>query len=56
MLFRKSAYESAKPFIRLGKNGVSSLAVVNQMGTLLGNISMTDVKVCSTFDALSTSY
>jgi len=28
----------------MSKNGVSSLAVVNQMGMLLGNISMTDVK------------
>lgn len=29
----------------LGKHGISSVAVLGHMGIVLGNISMTDVKV-----------
>jgi hypothetical protein len=33
--------------VHVGKFGVSSLAVVGQMGVLLGNISITDVSTAS---------
>lgn len=31
----------------IGKHGISSVAVLGHMGVVLGNISMTDVKVIS---------
>jgi hypothetical protein len=43
----KNGYiDTCKTYISiLGKNGVSSVAVLGHMGIVLGNISMTDVKV-----------
>jgi hypothetical protein len=31
--------------LQIGKHGISSVAVLGHMGIILGNISMTDVKV-----------